>query len=240
MSGTDPRQEGIQEEVEALLTQANVLRSRGKLEEAVGLCRQILERDAQAWGAWELLGDLEHERANFDAALEAYQRARELNPERAVLEEKVGLVALEKERWERRLERARYLEAHPEELLRLRKAMRNPALAAVFSGLVPGLGQIYNRQVEKGIALLVVHILLLSYVVVALLGVAQAVRDLPPRGRAFLALFLEALQARPVGQLFLLLLSLVVILGLLTYSLLDALLQAVKINQALEEGETPE
>jgi tetratricopeptide (TPR) repeat protein len=227
-------------EIERLLSQANLLRAKGQLEEALHLCQQAIEQDEKAWAAWELLGDLEHERTNFDAALEAYQKAHTLNPDRAALEEKIGVVVLEKEKWERRLERMRYLETHPEEQAKLHKEMRNPALAAVLSGLIPGLGQIYNRQVEKGIILVVIHVVLLSVVLVILIGVAQAIRDLPSSAGSFLARFTQALQSRPLHQLVGLLISLVALLGLLTYALLDALLQAVKINQALEEGEIPE
>jgi TM2 domain-containing membrane protein YozV len=38
--------------------------------------------------------------------------------------------------------------------------MKNPGLAAVLSVLWPGIGQIYNEQLAKGIAFIIVHILL--------------------------------------------------------------------------------
>lgn len=40
---------------------------------------------------------------------------------------------------------------------------RNPGVSAVLSTLIPGLGQIYNGQLRKGIPLLVLSIALLAF-----------------------------------------------------------------------------
>jgi TM2 domain-containing membrane protein YozV len=38
--------------------------------------------------------------------------------------------------------------------------MKNPGVAAVLSVLWPGIGQIYNEQLVKGIAFIIIHFLL--------------------------------------------------------------------------------
>ena len=46
--------------------------------------------------------------------------------------------------------------------------MRNPLIAGILSLLIPGLGQIYNGEIGKGIGLIIAHFisLLLMFVII--------------------------------------------------------------------------
>jgi TM2 domain-containing membrane protein YozV len=50
------------------------------------------------------------------------------------------------------------------------QSTRNPGVAAVLSFFVPGLGQVYNGQIGKGIALMVVYAVSLA-LIAALVGI---------------------------------------------------------------------
>ena len=144
------------ERVEPLLVDANRLRARGELEAAEKRCRQALTVEPGSWEAHELLGDIFYQQRRGDDAMEHYRVAHAANPERPVLEEKVG--------------RASLLIAE-KDLLRLRtedvlaggrdQAPRRPAAAALLSLLIPGFGQIYNRELIKGAVIVCVWLMLL-------------------------------------------------------------------------------
>ena len=141
-----------------LLGQATLLRVRGRAVEAIAACRQALALDDNSWEAHELLGDLLSEQAQFEPALEEYRLALRLNPARGKIEEKIGRTALKQAAQLRVLEQARLvLEGKIEAPIK-----RNPALAALCSFILPGLGQVYNHQLLKGAVVVLLAVLLVA------------------------------------------------------------------------------
>ena len=59
-----------------LLGEATLLRLRGRPEEAVARCQEAIQLNGEDWEAYELLGDLELELDNPEAALRAYRRGK--------------------------------------------------------------------------------------------------------------------------------------------------------------------
>lgn len=151
--------------IEPLLADANRLRARGDLEAAERRCRQALAMAPGNWQAHELLGDIFYQQRRGDEAMEHYRLARAGNPERVVLEQKVGRASLVAD--EAELTRLR-----AEGLLRGEREQvpRRPGVAAVLSLVVPGFGQIHNREHIKGVILVCVWLMLVLGAVGAVLG----------------------------------------------------------------------
>jgi len=148
----EPTPSEIQLKIRQLLGQATLLRSRGDLRQALALAQEALALDEDSWEAHELTGDLFLGLARPDQAMHSYRRARELNPDRAQLEEKIGRAALAQAERDRTTELSRALLD--------RKAAReitkrSPSYAALYSLIIPGLGQVYNREVAKGVVVVV-------------------------------------------------------------------------------------
>jgi tetratricopeptide (TPR) repeat protein len=153
-----------------LLGEATLLRLRGELEQALAKCEQAIQLEGFDWEGHELLGDLRLELEQPAAALEAYRRARDLNPGRGRLEEKIGLAAIAQAR-EAAL-RQRSLDIAEGRLPR--EPARRPALAALFSLVIPGLGQVYNREPIKGAGIVCCYLILLAGMILsALKGIYQ-------------------------------------------------------------------
>ncbi len=161
-----PREMEVQVKVRELLGRATLLRARGEHEQALALAQEAVGLDQQSWEAHELVGDLLLALERPEEALQSYRQARELHQSRSVLEEKIGRAALAQAARQRSAEASRALlegRAAP-------AAKRNPGYAAVFSVFVPGLGQVYNGEVLKGLAMMVAYLLLLALLATALRG----------------------------------------------------------------------
>jgi len=135
-----------------LLTEATLLRARGRLPEAVAKCKEALEREPDSWQAHELLGDLHRQMRKGDEALSEYRTALARNPGRGVLEEKIARASLIAAERRRLVENAEALLAGKAD----RGEMRKPGISALFSLVIPGLGQIYNHEYVKGLVVLVI------------------------------------------------------------------------------------
>jgi tetratricopeptide (TPR) repeat protein len=199
------------------------MRLRGQMEEALVKCSEAIALEGFDWEAYELLGDLQMELDRPLQALEAYRKAKEFNPGRAKLEEKIGVAALDQARQALRRQRAldlaegRY-EKEPE---------RKPAFAALLSFFIPGLGQIYNHELIKGTVLVCLMLLLFAGMFVAALGqVAQSQQTNVPELTALVGLFFQG------GALWFTLLSFVVWI----YAIADAIIQASKSMTSDESG----
>jgi len=151
--------------IRELLGRATLLRARGEHQQALLLAQEALILEAQSWEAHELVGDLLLALERPEEALQSYRQARELHQSRGVLEEKIGRAALAQAAKQRSAEISRALlegKSSPP------GPRRNPAYAAVYSLLVPGLGQVYNGEVLKGMAMMIAYLLLLALVASAL------------------------------------------------------------------------
>jgi tetratricopeptide (TPR) repeat protein len=152
----DPLAGRAEADLSQLLTQATLLRARGRLDEAIARCREALERDPDSWEAHELMGDLYRQTGKGEEALREYRTALARNPGRGVIEEKIARASLVAAERRRLVESAQALLAGQGE----RPEVRKPSLAALLSLIVPGLGQFYNRDYIKGVMVLVVWLAL--------------------------------------------------------------------------------
>jgi TM2 domain-containing membrane protein YozV len=195
------------ERVNRLLTTAHVQRMRGNLDEAHRACEEAITLEPENAVALDMLGDLEAARGELDTAMLRYRKAFQLDP-RPATEEKIALLAL-------RIDEKRRGEAGADSLFPDATRRRlNPSLACALSMLFPGLGQLYNGEYRKGLAFIIIWVLLLPnlYLVVsAIIGplVGHGPRHIP--GFVWLIALLQA--------------------GVVIASLMDASLAAVAINR---------
>jgi tetratricopeptide (TPR) repeat protein len=166
----------IQLKIRELLGRATLARARGRHDEALELAREASSLGEKNWEAHELSGDIFLDLERPSDALASYRQARKLNPARGILEEKIGRAALGDRRQRRQAERSRALLEGTAEPA---GPTRNPSYAALFSLIVPGLGQVYNGQVLKGAIMLVVFVFLFA---LASLSVLRQLTLAPPGG----------------------------------------------------------
>ncbi len=169
-----PTPSEIQLKLRQLLGQATLLRSRGDLRQALALADQARALDQESWEAHELAGDLLLALSRADQAMESYRRARKLNPDRAQLEEKIGRAALARAEKDRTAHLSRALlekEATPD------LPKRSPSYAALYSLIIPGLGQVYNHELIKGV---VVVVLWMAFFALAAVTIRSELALRPP------------------------------------------------------------
>jgi len=152
------------EEADRELALANLAKRRGRFAEAEAACRKAIELNPADAITLELYGDILQAVGRVDDALYAYHSATEVKPLRASAERKFA---------ELRLLQNRDLDVLREELFR-----RNPLLSALLSLCIPGLGQIYNGNSERGFGLVVVSLIcmtLLGWTSLGFPGSTQAI-----------------------------------------------------------------
>lgn len=126
-------------DVKQLLTQANLARVRGNWAEAERKCHEATAAAPDNAEAWELLGDAAYAQRKGSQAINYYRHAHSLSPGRLALEDKIGRASL-------LIAQQEMIMAAPDLYLSGRQSKRLPAMAALFSFILPGLGQLYNRQ----------------------------------------------------------------------------------------------
>lgn len=134
-------QDRRQEAVERALSAANVHRRRGDWEQAWRAVDDALAVDPQNVAVLEMVGHLNYDEGEYQAAVQTYQRVLELEPGRAGAEVGLGNAILKLSAPTLQLDA-------PDPLL----AKRKPETAAVLALLVPGLGQAYALELNRGIA----------------------------------------------------------------------------------------
>jgi TM2 domain-containing membrane protein YozV len=209
--------------IRELLGRATLARAHHKLDEALALARQAASLEETSWESHELVGDLLMEKGEAEAAMASYRRARKIAVDRPLLEDKIARAAL---RQAADQTAARRTQALLDGTARPDAPKRNPGYAALFSFVIPGLGQVYNGEILKGLILLVAYVALFS---VAMLSALQGL-SLMPRGgtgpvygpsfdvSAILGAVFDG-----VGLIWMLLL-----IGLWVYAIADAALRASK------------
>lgn len=217
--------------VRELLGRATLARAHRRLEEALEFARQAAALEETSWESHELVGDLLMEKGEAEAAMASYRRAREIVVDRPLLEDKIARAAL---RQAADQAAARRTQALLDGTARAEAPKRNPGYAALLSLVIPGLGQIYNGQVLKGIILLVVYVSLFS---VAMLAALQGLSRMPQAtaGPVYgpsldLSAMLGAL-FDGVGLMWMLLL-----IGLWIYAIADAALRASRSLTSDDSG----
>lgn len=226
-----PTSAEIQLKVRELLGRATLLRSRGDLPQALALAEETLALDSESWESHELAGDVLLALGRPDRAMESYRRARELNPERAPLENKIGRAALAQAERDRTTELSR---AVMEGKAAGEIPKRSPSYAALYSLIIPGLGQLYNRQLAK--AVVVVAIWMVLFALAAMTIRAEvALRPASPMGalytpQADLNAVLEAAFSG-LGAIWV-----IGLIGVWIYAVADAAIRAGKTMTSDETG----
>jgi tetratricopeptide (TPR) repeat protein len=137
------------EKVGGLVINARRAFSVGEVGKARSLLREAFALDRTDRDALELLGDIFLAEAEQEKAIAIYERGRALHPSYAGFEEKIGVAMLDAEEEKRDQERARLLIEQGDTG---RWLDRKPGLATSLSLLVPGAGQVYNDEAERGYA----------------------------------------------------------------------------------------
>jgi tetratricopeptide (TPR) repeat protein len=198
--------EWAKEKANVLLGEAVLLRAKGKPREAIEKAQESLRVMTDNPDAFEILGDLYSTLGLSEAAMEAYQRALELDPSRISLETRLAHIALKKGELDYQRRLAQDIIAG-----RFRPAQkRNPGIAGMLSLLIPGIGQIYNQQWIKGGGLLLVYLLLVMK------DIGTVARMLEAAGSGDMFALMGAFFTRPALGWTLLL------VGLYIYSVIDA------------------
>ena len=224
MAGGEHGEDQVGARVDSLLADANRLRAKGDLDAAEQRCRQALSAAPGNWQVHELLGDVLYQQRRGQEAIEHYRLARAGNPQRLMLEDKVGRASLliaEKD----------ILRLRTEDLLRGRREElpRRPGIAAVLSLFVPGFGQIYNQEHVKGALLVCVWLMLLLGAAATALGSLRGGGGGSGLGGLGLGAALTVFLSRPTLWWTLLCAALWV------YSIADAAVRAAKTMTAPED-----
>ncbi len=102
----------VEPDIGGLLRRATNLLSEGRLEPAIGLCQQVIRENPEATDAYVLLGMAQEEQGNLHLAIEAYEQALSIDPERSTerdsiarLEEQLAEEAVAREPERGRLQR---------------------------------------------------------------------------------------------------------------------------------------
>lgn len=135
------------QELDRLLTLANVQRLREQYTEAESTCRKALELVPDDVAAKEMLADLLLELGKKDEALAEYKSALEIAPGKESLEDKYAKLIIVIAEDERQKEIAKDMINNPHKYTMRKK---NPIIAWLLASLVPGMGQFYNGQNIKG------------------------------------------------------------------------------------------
>jgi TM2 domain-containing membrane protein YozV len=136
-----------QEQADTVVVAARRAFVRGDAGAAREQIKQAFAIDTSNAAGLELLGDIFLSEAEQEKAIQVFQRGAQKHPDKLVFEEKIGLALLDIEEEKRDKEIAAMLLADPNSL---RWAERKPGLAASLSMLVPGAGQFYNDEPERG------------------------------------------------------------------------------------------
>ena len=214
-----------------LLGRATLLRVRGEHEKALEIAYEAVGLDNGNWEAHELLGDLLVSVNRPEQALESYRRARELNRSRVALEDKIAKAALKRAA---RLNAVALSQAYLDGTVKSDMVKRNPAYAALFSLLLPGLGQVYNGQLVKGMGMLFAYTLCFALSVLAVLR-DLATRPAGPQGILYgpsidTSAILSALFTGVAA------IWVVLLLALWVYSVIDAAVRASRSLTADDSG----
>ena len=144
----DLEAERIREKAGALVMAARRAQRKGQKDEARKLLQQAFLIDANDCGGLELLGDLFMEDADQEKALKIFERGLQHHPKHRAFEEKIALCHVDLDEMRRDKDRrAMILEQGGIEKWQLLSTSR----AFTLSALLPGAGQAYIGQSERGI-----------------------------------------------------------------------------------------
>ena len=213
------------DQIDRLVLNARILLRQGRTAEAQAAIADLRKLQDDNAEAWELQGDLCRRQGDRKGAREAYQQAVKLDPLNANAERKYAELVLFLGEEDRARREQRELIDEPGKRPEKR---RNPSLAILYACFFPGLGQLSNRQHEKGLALFLVGALILILLVNGI--VLAPYRGIPEAGREQggltfaeqLAMWGDNLRAIPWWHWVLAILGLLAFIGMHIYSIIDA------------------
>ena len=150
-SGNEFEASAEEAEFTRLGDQASLQLRLNHLPTAQELVKQLLERWPESTTAHELAGDLALAQGKVAAARKEYQEAMRIEPANVDAERKYGLALVTRTPEEQRAALIDEVIADPKAH---RASPRKPLNALLNSLLFPGLGQLYNREHEKGLVML--------------------------------------------------------------------------------------
>ena len=156
-AGDDLNSLAAQEAATKHLMAARMRVRKGEREEAYNEIKRAFKAHPGDRAAIEMLGDLYLEDGETEKALELFERALKAHPGYAPFEEKLAMCRLDLAEME--ADRAAKTSGDPLALLMSQNEMnsiyeRVPHKAVSLSLFLPGAGQFYNDEVEKGTAFL--------------------------------------------------------------------------------------
>jgi tetratricopeptide (TPR) repeat protein len=222
------------EEAGKVVMTARLALRRNQRVEARKLLAQALKIDPSDIGALDMLGDMFLEDAEQEKAIQVFEHGLKHHPEHAPFEEKLGLAKLDLAEMER------------DQLMKesaLQNAIANgldpgydklldkkPPLALGLSVIVPGAGQLYNDEYEKGGAFFALWFFIGLGWFNLLFNKMRAMQEASV-GRHIMPSMAQAIEAMSSGQRaffwFLVLLWLAVMIAAAT----DAALSATRLNE---------
>ncbi len=224
MSGPDDRSDNdIDRDAELgkLYTSARRALGRGKVKQAAVIVEQIVALAPDTTSSEELLGDVAMAEGRVVEARDHYLKAIEIEKANADAERKYGEAVLAIAQGEDLRKRVQEVADNPEGYRGFR---RTPWMAAMYS-LIPGAGQIYNREYEKGLALVAGGLILLSWILAQLVSYSSAsliVEAARPSGKLNIERAQQLVQAWGPWTWAGVVLAIIIYLGIVVYSILDA------------------
>ncbi len=155
---TDRDTDNTPEQLEQLLSRVQVLMRAGNLAAAEKAAGELIEACPDSTSAHEQLGDVLYARGESAQARRHYKRAMDLEPANADAERKFAAALVSISPGERRRQMIHQLVAGSEDHAVSPRRPLNATLAAIA---FPGMGQLYNRQYEKGLAIFAAEAILL-------------------------------------------------------------------------------
>lgn len=137
----------LREQIEPLLKAARRLFLNADGNGTRAQLKQVFALDAKNADALELLGDLFLAEAQQEKAIQVFERGLQFHPAHTAFEEKIALALLDIEEMKRDRDLSMNLLQHGD---RDQWQDRKAGVAGVLSLLVPGAGQIYNDDNERG------------------------------------------------------------------------------------------
>lgn len=149
------------EKAGALVMAARNSLRRGRREEARAQLKQAFQITSTDCAALELLGDLFLEEGEQQKAIAIFERGRKYHPAHAAFEEKIALAHIDLEEMKRDalLKEAAIKGELP---IASKASERKPGSVAFLSLLLPGAGQWYNEEPERGAVFLGISLLLFA------------------------------------------------------------------------------
>lgn len=232
---TPPTAEEMARELEfvRLSDQAALDLRVGRIESAWTATQKLLEGWPESTSAQELAGDVALAQGKVALARQHYQAAMRLEPANIDAERKYAMALVTQTPEERREALLAGGIANPSARA---SESRKPLNAVLNALLFPGMGQLYNREQEKGLAMIgtaAVSLICLLYVLLPYFSAQLTIRRADSSMRARVEGAHEVLSNMGVGSWLLVGIAIAVYVGLYLWGIYDAWQQAQSEDERL-------